>query len=160
MIEPKRLEELIEDKAKVWVSWNEVIQLDPNNCYIEPDLYDGRYYLFVKDNKYCPCYCLDDLREDVDRAKWEYEIFTTRTERFEPPMWDDIEHNYEFNFINDCGDYFFTVIKNCSIEIIIHRKSNKPTHYEWLFSVDDEDVTKENYEKACEIVRDLFVNNK
>ena len=162
----ERLEELIKQGATIWSSgFNEELKLNPKNCKIEKQKWltepEPKLYLVVKeDEEHYPTYCLDNLREDVDRVKWEHDMYTERTERFEPPMWEDIEDRYEFDFMNDCGDYKFNVIKSCMIEIIIHRKADEPTCFEWLFDVGEYDCTKENYEKACGIVRDLFKGSK
>lgn len=79
-------------------------------------------------------------------------------EKFEPPMWEDIANKFEFKFIgknkkNKIDAYSFEVSKNgfCSSFIIIN-KLNKYFPRMMFCRL----ATKENYIKACEIVRDLF----
>lgn len=87
-------------------------------------------------------------------------ITAERIERFEPPMWEDLQEDlevidYKFAFtINGNCNYLFWVAKDergSSIEI---RKFNVYKVETTLFYSDS--ATKENYIKACEIVRDLF----
>lgn len=151
---PERLKELIKQCEKVWSdSWNEVIQLNPSNCFIKQNLYNGKFYLSVEeDEEHCPSYYLDNLREDWERAKAEYEwkekTTAERTERFEPPMWEDIKDEFVFKFlVNGCLFRFYVDKDFCDI----------------FGQLDGDDcylvskpATKENYEKACEIVRELF----
>lgn len=154
---PERLKELIKQCEKVWSdSWNEVIQLNPSNCFIKQNLYNGKFYLSVEeDEEHCPSYYLDNLREDWERAKAEYEwkekTTAERIERFEPPMWEDIVTVlwcFEF-MVNGCH-ITFTVDKGHYIVI------DNDNHHGYIFEKRGSDATKENYEKACEVVRDLF----
>ena len=160
MITTERLEELIKQGTTIWRKgffWRKSfidkifpLKLDErNSCISMPDM-----RLWVGGD----CFDINTLFETKDRAEWALKTTAEHTERFEPPMWEDIKDRYEFDFTNDCGDYKFNVIKSCMIEIIIHRKANEPTYFEWLFEVCDDECTKENYIKACEIVRDLFKN--
>ncbi len=97
-------------------------------------------------------YCLDRLFETKEQCEWFNRIRRIRLERFEPPMWEDIEDYYEFNFVNGIEDYCLRVKKNNFIEICLGADD-----VDDIFLVYNEYVTKENYEKACEIVGDLFV---
>ena len=76
-------------------------------------------------------------------------------ERFEPPMWEDIgEDQYDFKFFINNVCYSFIVSRYLwghQREIVIEKDSCI------LF---DKPATKENYIKACEIVRDLFSTSK
>ena len=98
---------------------------------------------------------LSNLWETKELAEWHSKTYAERTERFEPPMWDDIDKEYIFNFIKHLERVHFGVskIKNslCPEGFICVRSD------EVLFA---EFATKENYEKACEIVRDLFKGEK
>ncbi len=84
-------------------------------------------------------------------------ITAERTERFELPMWEDIANKFEFLFIgknkkNKIGAYSFEVSKNGFSPFIIINKLNKYFPRMMFCRLS----TKENYIKACEIVRDLF----
>ena len=161
----ERLEELIKQGATIWSNtiWYHgkinLINSDTDEYRIIEDNFDNVYlshHAKGTDDCYDGQWDLEELREDVDRAEWEYKIYAERTERFEPPMWDDIE------------DYFFVFItreKNGYIvwkfETIKGKYSNSGIsvwndEYELYVA----DATKENYEKACEIVRDLFKEKK
>lgn len=77
-------------------------------------------------------------------------MIVQRIERFDPPMWEDIkvEDGYEFKFIGANNEYYaFRVIKNTYTVICVD-------DFENIF---EEVSTKENYIKACEIVRNLFL---
>lgn len=165
MITAERLEELIRQGATIWADtlWYTgkiyLINNDTDEYQILKDIDNNYVYLNHHKKGTDHCYdgdwCLEDLREDVDRAEWEYKMTAERTERFEPPMWEDIEDYYCFNFIIDNYHRCFVVEKGKK-----YRKYN-------LIKIDDagfgnifekyaSDVTEENYIKACEIVRDLF----
>ena len=91
----------------------------------------------------------------LQRIKWEQKMTAKRIERFEPPMWEDIgEDQYDFKFFINNVCYSFTVSRYLwghLREIVIKKDSRI------LF---DKPATKENYIKACEIVRDLFSTSK
>lgn len=169
MITKKRLEELIKQGATIWSDtlwYTGKIYLtnnDTDEYQILKDIDNNYVYLNHHKKGTDHCYdgdwCLEDLREDVDRAEWEYKMTAERTERFEPPMWDDFNH-YEFQFINyengNARKIIFEVLK---------KQDNKAktggyisilntTLLKDIYKVDT--PTKENYKKACEIVRDLF----
>ena len=87
---------------------------------------------------------------------WALEIYAERTERFEPPMWEDFE-DYFFIFVNRAKDGYIL----WKFEVIKEKHANSSIsiwndEYELYVA----DATKENYEKACEIVRDLFKGDR
>ena len=145
----ERLEELIKQNGLVYFgTYNEdnvfiLREVKLSNCFIcDNYLHDGQdccYYDFV------------DLFETKEQAEWHCKMDAERTERFEPPMWEDIEDEYSFDF--DCFTnqrrYGFRVIKHFD-QIYIFKYNS---FGEYTFN---EFATKENYEKACGIVRDLF----
>lgn len=160
----ERLEELIKQEAEIYVVADNHISKYKLEKELRPFIGCNRLWVDVFNIPYD--YQINqifeteaDAEKELERQIWKEKVTAERIERFEPPMWDDIEDRYEFDFTNDCGDYKFNVIKSCMIEIIIHRKANEPTYFEWLFEVCDDECTKENYEKACEIVRGLFSGN-
>ena len=147
----ERLEELIKQKATIWYDGHFEIKLNPEQYSITEAFGETVLWYQPKDEPsgYDWSWELDVLREDVDRAKWEYDMFESRTERFEPPMWEDLPEEYEFAFI--CNQEIFNLtVTRYSVSIIVG-------HEAVYFSADP---TKENYEKACEIVRDLFKEAK
>lgn len=154
MIEPKRLEELIKQGGKIWYEGHFEIELNPEQYSIREAFGTTLLWYQPKDEPsgYDWSWELDVLREDVDRAKWEYDMYTARIERFEPPMWEDIERYYDYIFVLDNIQVIFAVEKQNSITV----QSCIDNYFEKYAS----DVTKENYEKACEIVRDLFKGEK
>ena len=96
------------------------------------------------------------MREDVDRAKWERDMTAERTERFEPPMWDEIE-DYSYRFVWQKQFILLDIHKDDDDESdmsYIHIYNFTDNGY--IFYKIGDDATKENYIKACEIVRDLF----
>lgn len=145
----ERLEELIKQCATIWYGrcrWGCPIKLDTVHFVIVND----RLYYQKNKKRIGDGWELKELREDVDRAKWHLKNDAVRTERFEPPMWEDIEDYYRFNFVLDNKLAAFVVGKGSWITVAVNGGAKK------LFEVHRDDVIKENYEKACEIVRDLF----
>lgn len=94
---------------------------------------------------------------DKEHYEWHNKMDAERIERFEPPMWEEFENRYLFRWFREILTYtdetFFFVDKKQKIMYIgnMHPGIN---HYE--FSAYNEEFTKENYIKACEMVRDLF----
>lgn len=153
----ERLKKLIKQEKTVYevnkiCGGFEKIELSSSN-YISV----GGRYLFNK-HKVGAVYCLNNLYETKERAAWALKTVAERTERFEPPMWEDIENCFEFSFkvnhLHNGYEYSFFVTKDC--EILIRENVKMQS----LFEAYAKDATKENYEKACEIVRDLFKGEK
>ena len=67
-------------------------------------------------------------------------------------MWEDIEVVYTFDFITKGLHLRFAVDKHLDV-IVVYKLFNVLEKDSTIF---DEHATKENYIKACEIVRDLF----
>lgn len=147
----ERLEELIKQGVTIYCLYI--------GCNVlELDLSSGNFEI-AKD---CPVlierledgvvdsYCLDRLFETKEQCEWFNRIRCIRLERFEPPMWDDIENEYKFKFVANGLVYVFLVNKHYNA-IILETTVTDPIIHEF-----DELATKENYEKACEIVRDMF----
>lgn len=93
-----------------------------------------------------------------EQYQWHCKTYADRIERFVPPMWEDIESNYVFGFtLNKEGEVFSVEIK-----VLIGKEKDtgliRVTDKFGILYVDH--ATKENYEKACEIVRDLFKGEK
>lgn len=142
MITTERLNELIEQGATV-VEMHEDGFID--EVELLGDCHADDYGLFGD----CGYHDLYALFETKDHADWHRKMSAERIERFEPPMWEDIkvEDGYEFKFFDANNEYYaFKVIKNTYTVICVDDFKN----------IFEEVSTKENYIKACEIVRDLF----
>ena len=164
MITKERLVALINQEATIWWDGHFEIKLNPIQYSVEK-AYDGKIVLWYQPKDEPSGYDwdweLEDLREDVDRAKWEHDMFERRTELFEPPMWEDIKNTYGFRFIYYDDIIEFTVNYSTMLDgvefntqkIVIRNLDER----ELLFV---KPATKKNYEKACKVVRDLFKGRK
>lgn len=159
MITTERLKELIKQKGVVYkISYGEVWEMplindEKNHCDISCDKFLHFHELLEfndsLDNRWTDYYVgLNELFESKEQAEWVCKMTAERTERFEPPMWEDIDNFYDFRFIvnNKCLRLYVRKDVDCIL----------------IFTEDDdrifnEPATKENYIKACEIVRDLFI---
>ena len=93
---------------------------------------------------------LQGLEEDSKKGCWENEMHTSRVERFEPPVWEEIndDTNWEFFFFTRDGyDYYF-VVDGLMESISLRSEYGKKYYF---------DFTKEDYIKACTIARKLFL---
>jgi len=149
----ERLEELRKQCATVWIDCpinGEFCEVELDDSYKIKDF--GLYH------EHGMGYSLQWVFETKERAMWHHKTHTERTERFEPPMWEDIKDGYLFTFIKPKDIHTIAFAVNWGVlwenEIVIL--------YDDDYCVDEnrtifnEPATKENYEKACEIVRDLF----
>lgn len=149
----ERLEELIKQKVKKKLWSINFFIYDLENCHIE----DG---VLMDDTEHTWCN-FENLYETKEQAEWALKTVAIRTERFEPPMWEDIKNTYGFRFIYYDDIIEFTVNYSTMLDgvefntqkIVIRNLDER----ELLFV---KPATKENYEKACEIVRDLFKGEK
>ena len=166
----ERLEELITQGGEVYDKVKDkLIKLNKKTCHLvmsypskDIDMLEIKYKIGKYECHYVDHYIanLTDDTNDIERAKneierlnWERKTHAERIERFEPPMWEDLFKDiYWFEFLvaenKPNGNYkhiLFNANQYHKIEIIAN---NKPTFRA--------ELTKENYEKACEIVRDLF----
>jgi len=160
MITAERLEELIKQGGKAW-GYNDESVFDlplkntkdrivaiPANSLIV-DWYAGKdkgwFTAYYDPNKLC---------ETKEQAEWHLKNDAERTERFEPPMWEDMqkilqqEPYYNFVFVKNNRIYEFVVSDKLGV-----RNYDCIDVDKYLFFGNS---TKENYIKACEIVRDLF----
>lgn len=168
MITKERLEELIKQGGEVYDEVKDkLIKLNKKTCHLvmsypskDIDMLEIKYKVGKYEYHYVDHYIanLTDDTNDIERAKneierlnWERKTYTERTERFEPPMWDEIKNYYDFRFVvnNKCLRLYVRKDVDCIV----------------IFTEDDDrifedDATKENYEKACRIVRDLFKGEK
>lgn len=148
MITRERLEELIEQKAKIYSThWKEEVDLSLP-CEIEYDGVGREFLLVQEDKDHRPSYWLQNLTEDVETAKWEEEFgCIERTEKLELPTWgkskidlyiewfDNVEFKY---FIHDDT---YCLSKGCEIVLEL-------------------EATKENYTLACRKAKELFLGEQ
>lgn len=148
----ERLEELIKQWATIYYTYE-------NGCVKTIDLSYGISKFKIGKNYverkiigtgFTERYITNKLFETKEQAEWVLKTYAERTERFEPPMWGDIEDDYLYKFIINQKEFKFYI--------------NKFTDCVYIYNLDDThlvygvfEATKENYKKACEIVRDLFV---
>lgn len=157
MITAERLEELMKQGGLIFDKYGNKIVLKGANSY-----FVFSQNRLVKMNK-TPNFGIDhwelnEIFETKDRAEWHRKMDAERTERFEPPMWKDLLEKdlYVFTFVKD-GEVYDFICNNYldKVDIRLEQRlvgySTKP-----VTACQFNDATKENYEKACEIVRGLF----
>lgn len=101
---------------------------------------------------------LNEVYETKEEAEWYCKMNKSRIEKFEPPMWEEIKGYYRFNFMN-CENGAW---KKYSFELL--KKQDDKAKEGGYISIwtGTKDIynkttpTKENYEKACEMVGKLF----
>ena len=163
MITAGRLKELIKQNGLIFDKYGSEIDLRSG---------DGIYFAFSQNRlfkmKEIPNIALEHWRlneifETEEQAEWHLKNDAERTERFEPPMWEDFNH-YEFQFINHENGSARKIIFE-----VLKKQDNKAktggyisilntTLLKDIYEVDT--PTKENYEKACKIVHDMIENYK
>lgn len=158
MIEKSRLEELIEQNAIVWHDDYGEIKL-ANSCEIcDVRSMNGTHiswflcFKYEYNNKiHWGEVDITELEEDLENAKWHYEIDGSRTEYFAPPTWEQFEREHKpYHFINKSGlrETIYIFDKNVNNKLLSAGSKffGKPT--------------KENYIKACEYARALFLKGE
>lgn len=170
MIEKNRLEELIEQKATIWVQNKYCGAYDVELNHL--------YHIEITDNKESLLYWDESIDEGttkeevlVDYLEYLYETeedaeFASefqnikRVETLNLPFWEDIQYTknyFIYNFtINNNYNFFgrMIILKDYNIRIV---GSTQGVLHEEYF---DENYSKENYIKACKIVIKLFLGEK
>lgn len=156
----KQLEKLIKQGGIVGnIDEHIAIKLDPDihTIFYPSDYSSERLYekdLTLGKSVYkCRVSDLEKIsKKDFDKITWCNKTHAKRTERFEPPMWEDILIGYMFWFCDNSRK------QSILIKFHLSKLSNITIERSDAIGVPifDEPATKENYEKACEIVRDLF----
>lgn len=166
-ISKERLEQLIEQGATVWSEdWNEEVVLSKKNCEIH-NIYDERDIpvatkLFVReDDLHCPSYSIHWLTEDVETAKWHYEMDCERTEKLVLPTWEEfLNKNVGIHFYKNGCEYglhkarYSEDDENPDWRVEVYRNYDPFDYNDELFS---KLLTKENYTEACLLARKLFL---
>lgn len=162
MIKKERLEKLIKEKATVWHNDYGEIPLNETSEICKCYYMNNKFSHFVICGQYEDYkYELDirELEEDVESAKWHDKMDCQRIDRLTFPIYKDFIKNYQTlgeNLIEDDKCIMFT---------------SKTQTYS-LYATDDEiwvgqdgtgkrifndKLNQENYEKACDICRKLFL---
>ena len=159
MITRERLQELIKQGATCYRCYSNgyiaEIYLNVENFVIAKDC---PLLIETEEDRALESHYLNNLFETKERAEWHCKMTAERTERFEPPMWEDIENYYRFVFVNYENGYW----EEYSFELLKEQDDKaKDGGYISIWIVDNDiyyrnTATKENYIKACEIVRDFF----
>lgn len=155
MISKSRLEELIEQKAKIYsTNWHEEVDLSLP-CEISEVEYGDKTItrlVVFEDEEHTPSYMLDGLTEDIEGAKWEEEFgCIERTERLELPTWEDFDGQKFVWFVdknqNDCCLHYVHFANKIFINVAGD-----------VITIGD--LTKENYILACRKAKELFLGEK
>ena len=166
MISRERLEELISQRATIYsTDWDETVELSPETCTVE-NIKISEYgeeigeKLFVKEDElHIPSYRLSALEEDIETEKFKKEFQNiTREEILNLPTYEEMIKEprcldcWTKEFVvmsNDIpiGKAFIGVDFDCEI-VSVEMGSDK-------YFV--EQLTKDNYIKACTIARKLFL---
>lgn len=159
----ERYEELKKQGGTIWHYEYGEIRLEDTDISETRDLSNNivGYTLLYFGEGYDVFLQLEDLEEDPTKGKWKHKMTAERIERFEPPMWEDLKEYY-FDFINNEKDYPTHWSFDChqthktetSIGVFLYNETSGE------YEIYEKDATKENYEKACKMVRDLFKGEK
>lgn len=155
----EQLEELIKQKATIYIVYfnlNKVFEEELNECSWSVDK-QGNLVEHCLDSSYN--YESYRLFETKEQAEWALKTVAERTERFEPPMWEEIEKrkdDYLFRFAvnNEIISFVVMIDEDIDLTDIMIYNASIGKNIFWKA------LTKENYEKACEIVRDLFKEDR
>lgn len=157
MISKERLEQLIEQGATVWHNEWEEIKLDKNNHEIcEVKTLTGKHigwclsFEYEYEGKKLRTEVeLDDLEEDVETAKWHYEMDCERTEKLVLPTWEEFNNEKDAWFHGEDGTEYH-LFKS---ETVIHLMEDADEEAGW-------GLTKENYIEACRLAKKLFLGEE
>lgn len=150
MIEKERLEELIEEGEKIWSITNGRVVCFPTS---KRDYFVNRLdgTILYSNDKYNADLKLEKLYETKEDAEWVVKYHTQRLEYFEPPTWEKFEREHKpYRFISKSGlrETIYVFDKNVNNKLLSAGSKffGKPT--------------KENYIKACEYARSLFLGGE
>ena len=97
----ERLEELIEQRATIYAVYfnlNKFFEEELNECSWSVDK-QGNLVEHYLDSSYV--YKSYSIFESKEQAEWALKTVAERTERFEPPMWEDLPIKWDFYFVKD-----------------------------------------------------------
>lgn len=170
MVTKERLQELINQKATIWHDDYGEIILDKDCEICEVRSMNGIHMQWVlcfeyeyNNKKQWGGLHIDELEEDIETAKWKYEMHTQRTEFFEPPVYEEWLKREIFEFYSkDHKNYAISVclefdfFESPAKDYIVITNVNDFDHHK-LFCAEK---TKDNYIKACEYARNLFLGKE
>ena len=153
MISKERLQELIDKKATIWDDrWGEIQLCDKSKVFIIFDVSHKEigYRLsgFIGKDKYQGGYIPpEELEEDVEKGKWQCEMYAIRPERFEPPVWEEFIKVRKYGFCRSNGEKSYIRI-DCNGNLA------------YFYTLTNKKATKENYAEICKLARKLFLGEK
>lgn len=145
MITKEELEKMIENGETVYGVLNNQV------CDVYEEIFDnfelGSWYDDYGGRHHIK---LEDLYRTKEEAEWAAKMHATREERFEPPTWEEFDFDDEWSFIDNKGNEWDLYSPD---KITIRLVCFPVNHWEFEY-------TKENYTKACEIAKRLFLGDE
>ena len=167
MISEERLQELIDENATIWADCYGEIQLCDKSEVCDTIAFTGNHQIqegyclsgFVYNNEFISDNIEPDgLEEDVEKGEWEYEMHASRIERFRPPTYEEMIKEPR---CLDCWTKEFVVMDNDKLIGIAFIGVDFDCEIVSVEMGSDqyfvEQLTKDNYIKACTIARKLFL---
>lgn len=154
MVEKNRLEELIKQGATIYdVHIKSLFSYELNNSYyINEDGCLLRTYCDFDDDIIIDY--LENLFETKEDAEWALRYKNIpRTEYLNLPTWEEIE-----NDLKNCSDGDYVIVDDDRVTFVYYKLKKKPklsiiTNFDAI----EFNATKDNYIKACELCRKLFL---
>lgn len=149
MIERERLQELIEHGETIYFVYNG--NVDEKEGIYKDDFILNETYVSIYWTSRSHQIKYKDLYETQSEAEWVAKMHTKRTEYFEPPTWEEFEKQGE--------PYYFIGKGGINERIYIYDNNGRRK----LLSSGCKfwgTPTKENYIKACEYARNLFLGKE
>ena len=153
MISKERLDQLIQDETIIYdasskkyisrLQLNKLMWIDDN-------------YLCFDRTEYPEIASVDCIFETHEEAEWYLQFGDiTRTETLNLPTWEKIQKRLEADTSFNVYSFDEILMFVSDMRIIINNYG-----YKKLVKVYDEKLTKENYIKACEICKKLFLGEE
>lgn len=156
MITKEYLEKLITNGDRVYFINNKEIHsigLDKNWCFIDDEYLKWKPAVNkLLGNDY---YSINDLYKTKEEAEWCLEFGNiTRTETLSLPTWEEF-----ITMVSNCEDFDFHTSKHKAVSMrVINR--NYLVVESCFNRYYDNELTKENYIKACRVANDLFLGKE
>lgn len=159
MISKERLQELIDEKSTIWTDDYGEIQLCDKSEVCRVISCEGESYClsgFIDNGKFLPFAVIpEEMEENVEKGVWQCEMYASRLERFEPPVWEDFLEKKDYVFYQK--SHKEVIIRSGAI-MFANGTTREYVVVENVFeSFYTGDLTKDNYIKACTIARKLFL---
>ena len=158
MITKERLEELIEQGATIWGVTDYTYH--SSKPYKRIEYWDlGHMSTFYKNNidEFFENNWNSEFFETKEEAEWHLKFSNiTRTETVSLPSWEELN-----NDLKDCPDGEYVIVDDDKVTFTYHKlkEKSKLTIIESLDAIEF-DATKENYIKACELAKKLFLGEE